>query len=155
MANPAGHRALPALALLAALPLAGCLLESITSPIDSLSGSVEAIGGSLAGISRSLTSPVTSSTIDPTYRRDVRVFTEGFVRSGAIDPDEFQRGVSQIAARHGIAHWEGEPETVRAIGEGLRRAGASDEQVEQLAVRLGESGAATAELLFAGYRGGS
>lgn len=145
-----------ALALLAPLPQLGCrILEaSIMSPIDSASGSVEAIGGSLSAISTSSGSPG-GPTSPPAYRRDVRAFAAVFAQSGGGSTAEFQRGISSIAARHGVTHWEAVPDTVLGIGEGLRSAGASPADVERLGASLGPEGAYTAELLLHGYRGGS
>lgn len=119
-----------ALALVASLPLAGCkaISASITSPSDSISGSFEAIGGSLKAISTSSSGAGDGSAPDEAYRRDLRAYAAAFVETGGTQ-QEFLRGITRVAELHGVTDWEAQPDTLRAIGEGLRDAGVSEDQL--------------------------
>ena len=50
--------------------------------------------------------------------------------------DEFLRGLGRIAESYGMTHWEAEPATLLAIGEGLSDAGWTNAQMEQLRTRV-------------------
>ncbi len=121
-----------ALALAASLPLAGCkaISASITSPSDSISGSFEAIGGSLKAISTSSSGAGDGNALDESYRRDLRAYAAAFVETGGTQ-GEFLRGISRIAEGHGVTDWESRPDTLRAIGQGLRDASVSEAQLQQ------------------------
>lgn len=77
------------------------------------------------------------------YRNDVRDFTVAWAeRQG--DLDGFEAGLGDVARRHGVTDWEADDATYAAIGAGLRRAHASDEDVERYAARLRATGARAA-----------
>lgn len=137
---------------LAAASLQGCqlLVASITSPSDSIVGSSTSIAGSIEAISRSSGSPPATGA-SAAYRRDVRMWTAEVARSGA-DQDEFVRGIGRIAESYGLTHWEAEPATLGAIGEGLYDAGWSDEQVEWLREALHGVRSRDVERVIEGYR---
>jgi hypothetical protein len=139
------------LACLAVVPLAGCqvLWASITSPSDWIAGSSESISGSLRSISRSSGSDTSKSTA--AYRRDVRAWAGAFAEDGGTQ-DEFLRGIGRIAETHGLTHWEADPATLVAIGEGLRDAGWSAEQMDRLRGELADVQAERVDLVFEGYR---
>lgn len=139
------------LACLAVVPLAGCqvLWASITSPSDWIAGSSESIAGSVRSISRSSGSPAAKSTL--AYRRDVRAWAGAFAQDGGTQ-DEFLRGIGRIAETHGLTHWQADPATLVAIGEGLRDAGWSAEQMERLRGELADVQAGSVDLVFEGYR---
>jgi hypothetical protein len=139
------------LACLAVVPLAGCqvLWASITSPSDWIAGSSESISGSVRSISRSSGSDTSKSSL--AYRRDVRAWASAFAGDGGTQ-DEFLRGIGRIAETHGFTHWEADPATLVAIGEGLRDAGWSAEQMEQLRGELADVEADRVDLVFEGYR---
>ncbi len=144
-----------ALCLVATLP-SGCMLlvDALAVPSESASGSFTAIGGSLAGISLSLGSPPSGggSTSDEkqSYSRDLRQYVGLFMASKGTRRD-FERGVSRIAEAHGIAHWEAEPATAYAIGQGLAQAGVSAQQMSELGESL-TSNEATAQQVLDGWR---
>jgi hypothetical protein len=146
------RRSVLVLTCLALVALPGCqiLWTSITSPSDWVAGSSESISGSVRSISRSSGSGGGSSTL--AYRRDVRAWAAESAQSGGTQ-DEFLRGIGRIAETHGLTHWEADPATLLAIGEGLREAGWSDERMEQLRGELSDVQARNVELVFEGYRG--
>lgn len=137
-----------AVGLVAFLASTGCSLisESITSPSESVTGTGRAIGGSLEGMSRSVSGSFGASARHPGYARDLRAYVAAFAESGNDSARDFQRGVSRIAESHGIAHWEAEPVTPYAIGQGLREAGVPEHELrawldpESAATRLALEG---------------
>lgn len=139
----------PLAALALVLLLGGCQLlwASITSPSDWVLGSAESISGSIRAISRS--SGIGGGGPDAAYRRDVRAWTVAFTRTGGSQED-FLRGLARVAEPHGVTHWEGEPATLVAIGEGLRAAGATPETLEGL---LAGTEPPAAGLVREGFRG--
>jgi hypothetical protein len=87
----------------------------------------------------------------PAYQADVELFA----REVALRPElerGFERGIGQIAERHGISHWEARPETLRAIGAGLREAGLREAQVEPFLARVGREAGSDRALVLEGYR---
>jgi hypothetical protein len=142
--------------VLVALSLAsGCSLlsESSTSPSESVTGTGRAIGGSFHALSTS-TSASQNLSIEARrsgYVRDLRAYVAGFVRSGAGSAQDFQRGVSRVAEGHGIAHWEAEPATPYAIGQGLREADVVESELRALVDQAGADSPA-AKLALEGWR---
>lgn len=150
----ARSRALVALALLATAPTLGCKLISaiVTSPSDSIASSSRSISGSFDAISASSGSP---SKTEPTpnkqsYNRDVREFTVLFASSPGSRED-FLRGLAHIAEDHGMTHWEADPSTPLAIGQGLRDAKWSEAQMAEFLDQVGREKPA-AQLALEGYR---
>lgn len=139
--------------LAAILPLLGCqvLWASITSPSDWVSGTGTSISGSFEGLSRSSGSGGGKST-DTAYRRDVRAYAAHFAGAGGSQQD-FLRGIGQVAESHGVTHWESEPATMLAIGEGLRDAGIEPAQLDALAERAVDADPAVIALVREGYAG--
>ena len=147
------RRSALAAVLLAALPLFGCQLisASIKSPSDSIAGSSRAIGGSFNAISTSSGSGGGEPTPNKTsYRRDLRQYAAVFVK-GSGTREDFLRGVARIAEDHGVTHWESEPVTPRAIGEGLRDARLSEAEMDAFVDFVGRDKPA-AQLALDGYR---
>jgi hypothetical protein len=116
--------------LVALLSLFGCSI--VTSPSESLTGTGHAIAGSFEAMSRSVSGSFEASTHLAPYARDLRSYVAAFARGGSDDPAAFERGVSRVAESHGVVHWEGEPVTFYAIGQGLRDANASEAEVAAL-----------------------
>src|SRR5258706_6234518 len=97
---------------------AGCsILDSISSPFSWSSDSI-------ASSSRS-----SSRNRSEDYRNDVANYTQAQVQSGGDFPT-FTRGLSQIAAKHGVSDWESDSNTYVGIGQGLKRAGVTQTQVD-------------------------
>ena len=139
-------------ALISALPVYGCqvISASFTSPSDSISGTGHAIAGSFKGISFSSGSKGEEETTKESYQRDLRQYSAVFVRSGGTQAD-FLRGVSRIAENHGIAHWEAEPATPFAIGQGMREANVSEAEMQAFCAEVGSETPA-AKLVFEGWQ---
>jgi hypothetical protein len=140
-------------ALIAVMPLAGCKVISaiVTSPSDSLTGTGHAIGGSFGAISTSSGSGPSDATKKSSYVRDVREYVGVFMKDGTGTTQDFQRGVSRIAESHGITHWEAEPATPYAIGQGLREANVSEAEMNAFVKQFGRD-AATSRLALEGWR---
>jgi hypothetical protein len=138
--------------LSAILPLLGCQLlwTSITSPSDWVSGTGTSISGSFEGLSRSSGSGGARST-DTAYRRDVRAYAAHFAASGGSQQD-FLRGIGQVAESHGVTHWESEPATMLAIGEGLRDAGVGEAQMAALRAQAVDADPAVVALVLEGWQ---
>ena len=148
-------RALLATLLLAAFPALGCKIIStiLEIPSDISAGSSRSIAGSFDAISASSGGGGGDKTTTPnkqSYNRDLREFTAAFSRTSGTRED-FLRGVSRIAEDHGLSHWEADPLTPRAIGEGLRDAGWSEAQMAGFLDQVGRDKPA-ARLALEGYR---
>jgi hypothetical protein len=88
-------------------------------------------------LSKSVSSPFTSSSgssggkADAAYLDEVRSFSAGFATSGG-DATAFRRGLGSIAERRGIHDWEDDDATCKAIGQGLKRAGLTQDKAKAL-----------------------
>ncbi|HEX2485289.1 MAG TPA: putative lipoprotein [Myxococcota bacterium] len=142
------RRLLGSTGLAAVLALAsGCsLIASITLSSDWVSGSSTSIAGSSEGLSRSSFGSDAGAAV--AYLADVRVLAEDAAAGGRTG-GELSRELTRVAARHGIADWESEPDTLRAVGEGLRRAGVARDDLPAWGEGLGiaDAEAARARLL--------
>ena len=150
-----GSRVLLAAVLLSATPALGCKIISaiIELPSDLSAGSSRSIAGSFDALSGSSGSGGGGKDATPnkqSYDRDLREFTAAFAATSG-SREEFLRGVSRIAEDHGISHWEADPLTPRAIGEGLRDAGWSEAQMAEFMDQAGRDRPA-AQLALEGYR---
>ncbi len=139
--------------LVAGLPLLACQLigASITSPSDWVSGTGTSISGSFKGLGVSSGSDDGGSGSENTaYRRDVRAFAAQFSQAGGSG-DDFLRGIAQVAEGYGVSHWEARPDTLKAIGEGLRDAGVSPAELDALHSRSGDADPQVFALVLEGY----
>lgn len=133
--------------------LTGCqvIWASITSPSDWVSGTGRSISGSFEGLSVSSGSGGGKSS-DTAYRRDVRAYAAEFAQAGGSS-DDFLRGIGQVAESHGVTHWEASPDTMLAIGEGLRDAGVTRADVEALGAQAADADPQVVALVLEGYAG--
>ena len=138
--------------LVSCLPTLGCqvISASVTSPSDSISGTGHAIAGVFSAISTSSGSGGGGEAAKESYRRDLRQYTATFARSGGTSAD-FLRGVTRIAENHGISHWEAEPATPFAIGQGMREASFSEAEMNAFCSEIG-AGTPAAELALRGWQ---
>ena len=130
------------LSVLSALfPVLACQVigASITSPSDWISGTGTSISGSFKALGVSSGSDGGGDSSKTAYRRDVRAFAAQASQTGGSQA-EFLRGIARVAEGHGLSHWEASPDTLLAIGEGLRDAGVSPAELEALGA--GAEGAA-------------
>ena len=138
-----------------ALALAGCqaIMACLTSPSDSISGTGESISGSFNAFSNGVSKSSGSGGSTPAqqaYQRDVRAFAAYFAETGGTSQD-FLRGLSSVAAAHGISDWESLPDTQRAIGAGLRDAGFEPAQLDALTARARGADPTVLALVREGY----
>ena len=105
----------------------------------------------LKGVKWRAYSPATARIAELVGAQPVTVQAAEFAQAGGSQ-GEFLRGIGRIAEGHGLTHWEADPATLRAIGEGLRDAGWSGEQMERLRDDLADVQARSVELVFEGYR---
>lgn len=142
------------LALVAALfPLLACQVigASITSPSDWISGTGTSISGSFRGLGVSSGSDSSKGgSSDTAYRRDVRSFAAHFAATGGSS-DDFLRGIGAVAETHGVSHWQANPATLAAIGEGLRDAGVSPAEMDALGARAEGADPRVVALVREGY----
>jgi hypothetical protein len=138
--------------LSAVVPLLACQVigASITSPSDWVSGTGTSISGSFKGLGRSSGSEGESESSKTAYRRDVRAFAAQFSQAGGSS-DDFLRGIASVAEGHGISHWEGRPDTLLAIGAGLRDAGVSRAELDALSARSDGADPQVVALVLEGY----
>jgi hypothetical protein len=130
---------LPVLFVLAA----GCSIsESISK---SVSSPLEWSSESSASSSRS-SSPERGAA----YRDDVRDFTAAYVQSGG-QFDQFQRGLGNVAAKHGVSNWESDDTTYVGVGEGLKKAGVSSTGLTVWKSNLAGSDSSKAAAIQKGY----
>ena len=138
--------------LSAVVPLLACQVigASITSPSDWVSGTGTSISGSFRGLGASSGSDGGGSSSDTAYRRDVRAFAAQFSQAGGSS-DEFLRGIALVAEEHGVSHWQSNPATLLAIGEGLRDAGVSPAELDALGARADGADPQVVALVHEGY----
>src|SRR6185369_3750686 len=118
---------------------AGCSIsKSISSPFE--------------WSSASSTSSSDSSSRDrsESYRSDVRDYTAAYVQSGG-QFDTFNRGLSNIAAKHGVSNWESDTDTYLGIGQGLRKAGVTPSQLSVWKTNLAGADSSKASAIQKGY----
>lgn len=144
--------------LMLSLSLSQCVvfeaLGSVSRSVDSASDLLESVSDSLKSISSSLES---SSGDDKKesgiYHREVRSLTVLAVRE-KMDSPTFLREVGRIARSHGIVDWASMPVTVQAMGEGLKEAGLSSEDYNNIRKSLLSGGKTrTVAALDRGYSG--
>lgn len=137
--------------LAAALAASGCSFSYSSKSIsDSIAGSSESI--SKSSESSSPASDSKSSEPEALYRDDVRSLTAAYVRDGG-DVASFQRGIGAIARQHGISNWEASTATWAGIGEGLRSAAATPQQLDAMSSALAGGDAAKRAEIERAYAG--
>jgi hypothetical protein len=131
---------LAALALAVPLATAGC-----------------SISASSESISKSVSSPFKWSSSsspgddDTGYKKEISDFTFAYARSSNPDVLAFRRGVGAIAERRGITDWEGDDDTLRAIGTGLRSSGLGRSEAQDFTAQLFAANAARAPVVLKGF----
>lgn len=117
---------------------AGCSIS------DSVSSPFEWSSASSASSSRS------SSRGREDYQNDVAGYTQAQVQSGG-DFDTFTRGLGRVAAQHGVSNWESDNDTYVGIGQGLKRAGVNQTQVDVWKTNLSKGDQSKASAIQTGY----
>jgi len=116
-----------ALALSLAAPVAGLAACSISKSSESLSTSISSPFKS--------SSDSSSGGSNSAYLVDVRSYTQGFFATSGGDVTAFRRGLGEKAQARGLHDWEDDDATCEAIGQGLKKAGLTQEKAQAL---LGE-----------------
>ncbi|HJV34210.1 putative lipoprotein [Geomonas sp.] len=91
-----------------------------------------------------------SSHDKESYQRDIRDYTEAYVRSSA-DVQGFRSGLASIAEKHGISNWEADSATYKGIGQGLGRAKVKQAQLEVYKANIASGNATYASAMQDGY----
>ena len=121
---------------------AGCSIStSVSSPFEWSSDSLSSSSGSSGSSSHDRAAE---------YRNDVAGYTQAQVQSGG-DPDSFTRGLGRVAAQHGVSDWESDTDTYVGIGQGLKRAGMTQLQVDVWKANLSKGDASKASAIQKGY----
>lgn len=114
------------------------------------------ISTSPSDIASSFSDSSTSSSGDrhSGYQAEVRDYTDAYVRSSA-DVSGFWSGLAKIASRRGVGNWEAEKSTWTGIGQGLRKARVTPEQLQVYKTNFAEGDADKASGIQRGYDQGS
>ncbi len=110
------------------LLLAAVLLPGASGCLSSSESISKSISSPFEWSSASSSSSRSSSRGRESYRDDVRDYTAAYVQSGG-DYSTFTRGLSNVAAKHGVSDWESDDDTYEGIGAGLRKANQTPAQL--------------------------
>ncbi len=125
--------------------ISGCSISwSFGKSSDSLSSSSE----SSSGEGDKETKPSDTSSL---YMEDIMAATVLYVSQNK-DKTEFQDNISSIAKSHGISDWENDKTTYTAMGEGLKIAGVSEENINELAYFKSLPSQDNYQLVLEGYK---
>ena len=140
------------LVLLAVLMLSGCVLFDSSGSFSDSSGSLSDASGSVSRSTESSSDSSASSSgeDDQAYLDDVRDFTIATARVGGR-PDVLRRGLSEIALGRGISDWEAVGATYAAVGEGLARAGVTEERLLAYQTEIARPGSDGFDAIGLGY----
>jgi hypothetical protein len=86
----------------------------------------------LVGCADRQDAPASPQTAPHSYRADLENTVVLAIRRDT-DEAELLRQIGIVAGRHDLHDWQAEEDSYTAIGEGLRRAGAADEQAAAVA----------------------
>lgn len=125
-------------ALLAIVPLGCSFSYSLESSAKALASPFTSSSGSSGGASKQ------------SYRDDVRDYTTTYFSSSS-DVDAFERGLGDVARRHGVTNWEEDDATYVGIGAGLAKARVTAGSFEALKRDLAHGDPAKANGLQKGY----
>jgi len=134
--------------------ITGCFIsDSINNSSDSISrssDSVASISRSIKSVSRSISKVFTSSSKgkEPkkvSYQNDIRETTRMHIQAG-MDEEAFRFDIRRIAHKNGILNWESDSVTYEGIGQGLKKAGITPDELESLKTSLGKSSPVIASL---------
>ena len=84
-------------------------------------------------ISNIISSPIKSSSDssspEQAYKDDVTDYTMTYIKSGG-DTTKLKSGISKIAEKRGITDWEKDSATYQGLGQGFKRAGLKQVEVD-------------------------
>lgn len=144
--NPCRNAIFALLAL--ALTSAGCSFSYSSASIsDSIASSSKSVSDSISSSSGG------SSASEKAYREDVRDYTARAVKDKR-SVEALEAGLPGVAETHGVTDWEADQSTWLGVGEGLRKAKATQEMVDAWGQKLSQGGASrasAARLIQQGY----
>ena len=100
--------------------------------------------------SRSSSGSSSPESKETQYRNDVRDFTAAYVKSGGR-LDDFKRRLGDLAKERGITDWEQNLLTYEGIGRGLKKAKASQVELETYTTNLTGGDPKKAKAMKDGY----
>ena len=123
------------------LVLQGCSFSASSKSASDSSGSLTSSGSS------------SDSQTNKKYSQEVSDYTIAYVKSSVANADynSFAKGISDIAAKAGISNWEQESSTYVAIGQGLKRAGATGVTYDTYKSNFAHDNAANMKSIQQGY----
>jgi hypothetical protein len=118
--------------LIFAMIQAGCSISaSVESSSESISTSSESISTSSSSDSSEDDEEENVEETANLYEEDVAALTVLYIRHEKNN-DEFQRQLTSIAQNHNINDWEQEESTYKAMATGLKRAGISKNDIQEI-----------------------
>lgn len=102
--------------------------ESVSTSSESITSSSTSSSASSEGDEQEEQEKVEQTTSQ--YEEDIAALTVLFVKNKQTD-NEFKRQIADIAKSHGINDWEQENSTFKAMGIGLKRAGTSEDAIQE------------------------
>lgn len=112
-------------------------LSTSSQSLDSVSNSVSTLLASVSKSVGSLSKSSKSSAEDEKaahYSRDVEILVSLYTQEDAMG-QEMEEDLNRLAGKNGILDWRQERTTYTAIGSGLKLAGYSRSQVEELVAK--------------------
>jgi hypothetical protein len=103
---------------LAAAPVGCSFIDSSKSISDSIGSSSASSTSSIRGDS------------EEAYRSDVRDYTYAYVISGGKNLAGYQKGIADLAGRHGVTNWQEDATTYEGMGQGLAKAKVNAAELE-------------------------
>jgi hypothetical protein len=101
---------------LLALVVAGCSFSDSSKSISNI-------------VSSPIKSSSDSSKSEQSYESDVADYTTTYIKSGG-DTTKLKSGISQVAEKRGITDWEKDSATYQGLGQGFKRAGVTQVEVD-------------------------
>lgn len=138
----------------------GSISDSISSPSewsksssDSSSGSSDSSGGGGGNESEDKGEAPEAPAQTQTYQQDVTELAFTFGQQGG-DIGSLRSGVSNLATQRGLTNWEADALTCQSIGQGVARAGMSEDAFARFSQQLFGSDPAKVDQLRKGYQAG-
>ena len=122
-----------------------CLMTTGCSFVASSKSSSDIISSPFKSSSNS------SKGEDEVYEEQAADYSRAVIEVGGAEPEAFQRGLSDIAAKLGISDWASHPATWIGVGRGLGQAQLSDGEMTAYASSWTGGESAMMDLVVQGY----
>ncbi len=125
------------------LALAACSFSDSSVSISDSTSSIISSPSSISGESKK-------------YRNEIADYTVAYVKSSKSDVgySSYFKGISEIAAKSGIANWDQDPLTYMGIGLGLKRTGVEGVAYETYRKNFGNNDYTKMDNIQKGYEAG-